>query len=81
MPAAELTIVPGMSLSAEVAFFDKNRGADDDGVVRVVRLGVDFRARYARLGRTSALLQTRHKGAATAGTAAANACRVVDRSE
>ena len=39
---AEFAIVPGVSLSGEVAFFDENRGADDDGVVGVVRLGVDF---------------------------------------
>ena len=39
---AELGIVPGVSLSGEVAFFDENRGTDDDGVVGVVRLGVDF---------------------------------------
>ncbi|BCX17207.1 MAG: hypothetical protein KatS3mg117_0889 [Geminicoccaceae bacterium] len=39
---AELGIAPGLTLSGEVAFFDENRGADDDGVVGVVRLGVDF---------------------------------------
>ncbi len=39
---AEFGIVPGVSLSGELAFFDENRGADDDGVVGVVRLGVDF---------------------------------------
>jgi len=39
---AEFGVVPGVSLSGEVAFFDENRGADDDGVVGVVRLGVDF---------------------------------------
>lgn len=39
---AELGIVPGMSLSGEIAFFDEDRGAADDGVVGVVGLAVDF---------------------------------------
>ena len=29
-------------LIREIAFFDENRGGDDDGVLGVVRLGVDF---------------------------------------
>lgn len=32
MLGAELGIVPGTSLSGEIAFFDEDRGADDDGV-------------------------------------------------
>jgi hypothetical protein len=39
---AELGLVPGVALSAEVSFFDEDRGADDDGVLGVVRLAVDF---------------------------------------
>ncbi len=39
---AELGIVPGMSLSGEIAFFDEDRGGPDDGVLGVVRLGIDF---------------------------------------
>lgn len=39
MRGAELGIVPGTSLQGEIAFFDEDRGAADDGVVGVVRLG------------------------------------------
>ncbi|MCX8100423.1 MAG: porin [Geminicoccaceae bacterium] len=39
---AEIGIVPGVALSGEVSFFDEDRGGDDDGVLGVVRLGVDF---------------------------------------
>ncbi len=39
---AEFGVVPGVSLSGEVAFFDENRGREDDGVAGIVRLGVDF---------------------------------------
>ncbi|MCS6878768.1 MAG: porin [Geminicoccaceae bacterium] len=39
---AELGIAPGLSLSGEVSFFDEDRGGDDDGVLGLVRLGVDF---------------------------------------
>ncbi len=39
---AELGIAPGLSLSGEVSFFDEDRGGKDDGVLGLVRLGIDF---------------------------------------
>lgn len=39
---AEVGVLPGLTLSAEVAFFDEDRGGDDDGIAAVTRLALDF---------------------------------------